>query len=276
MKNIFFSYCWGDNEKYQTVSIVSIVSFVEKLIKKLEYKKENFYLDQKTNNVGDQYWKNIRNAIETSQLFIFFNSPNYCNSSSCCKEYVWALKKSQNSDFKIIEIKLETSNLYRPYNDEIYVKYDDENILDKIYNAIYKNNFNGFSTPKIFHDLKTVENSDGTTTIKFKLSRDIIRPELVFLVNKGDNECINDIVKFNLKGAFCEDTDDIPYHSNSITLDGVTIDTTKFNFRKSVFPRSVMYENEEIEIIYAKKSNPVLILIYDPKTDNGHIIGMTI
>lgn len=190
MKNIFFSYCWGDDEKYQ------IVSFIEKLIAKLEYKYENFYLDQKTNNLGNQYWKNIRNAIETSQLFIFFNSSNYCNSSACCKEYVWALKKSQNSDFKIIEIKLETSNLYRPYNDEIYVKYDDENILEKIYNSIYKNDFNGFKIPSIFHDLKIVENIDGITTIKFKLSRDIIKPQLLFLVNKRGDECIDNIVKY--------------------------------------------------------------------------------
>lgn len=57
MKNIFFSYCWGDNKKYQ------IVSFIDKLITKLEYKNENFYLDIEKNNLGDQYWKNIKNAI---------------------------------------------------------------------------------------------------------------------------------------------------------------------------------------------------------------------
>lgn len=270
MKNIFFSYCWGDDEKYQ------IVSFIEKLIEKLEYKNENFYLDQKTNNLGDQYWKNIRNAIETSQLFIFFNSSNYCNSSACCKEYVWALKKSQNSDFKIIEIKLETSNLYRPYNDEIYVKHDDKYILEKIYNAVYRNNFNGFSTPSIFHDLQTKENIDGTTTIKFKLSRDIIGPELLFLVNKGDNQCINDIVKFKLKYAYYEGTDGALLDSNTAIADDKEIDITKFNFYKCVRPRSAMYENEEIEIIYVKKSNPVLILIYEPKTNNYSRIWSTV
>lgn len=268
MKNIFFSYCWGDDEKYQ------IVSFVEELIKKLEYKKENFFLDKKTNNPGDQYWENIRIAIDTSQLFIFCNSPNYCNSSSCCKEYVWALKKSQNSDFKIIEIKLETSNLYRPYNDEIYVKYDDENILDKIYNAVYQNNFNGFSIPEIFHDFKTEENSDGTTTIKFKLSRDIIKPELVFLVNKRDNQCINDIVKLNHSPVW--ETSDTPFDSNSVTLNNTGIDITKFNFKKSVFPSLPMYENEEIEIIYVKKSNPILILIYVPKRNNYSMVCSTV
>lgn len=264
MKNIFFSYCWGDDEKYQ------IVSFVYELIEKLEYKEENFYLDQKTNNVGDQYWKNIRNAIETSQLFIFFNSPNYCNSSACCKEYVWALKKSQNSDFKIIEIKLETSNLYRPYNDEIYVKYDDENIFDKIYNAIYKNNFNGFSIPDMFHDLKTEENSDGTTTIKFKLSH-YLTPKFAFLVNKKDNQCIDDIVKLN--GSFiAEQSHGTLLHPNNITFNSTEIDITKFNFYKTIKYTSVMNENEEMEIIYTKKSNPVLILMYDSRIEYYSII----
>lgn len=266
MKNIFFSYCWGDDEKYQ------IVSFVEELIKKLEYKKENFYLDQKTNNVGDQYWKNIRNAIETSQLFIFFNSPNYCNSSACCKEYVWALKKSQNSDFKIIEIKLETSDLYRPYNDEIYVKRYDKNILDKIYNAVYQNNFNGFTIPEIFHDFKTEENSDGTTTIKFKLSRDIMKPQLAFLVNKEDNQCINDIVELNYTGVYKYGVDTPSYLTYNITLNDKVIDTIKFNFYKTIEYTSGMYENEEIEIIHKKKSNPVLILMYDSRIKDYSII----
>lgn len=264
MKNIFFSYCWEDEKKYQ------IVSFVEELIKELEYKKENFFLDQKTNNLGDQYWENIRIAIETAQLFIFFNSPNYCNSSACCKEYVWALKKSQNSDFKIIEIKLETSNLYRPYNDEIYVKYDDENILDKIYNAVYQNNFNGFTIPEIFHDLQTEENSDGTTTIKFKLSRDIMRPQLAFLVNKKDNQCIEDIVKLN---ANCEFNHDILVDSNNVTWNNKEIDITKlFNIYKLVNYLSARYENEEIEIIYARKLNPILILMYNPWRNSYSII----
>lgn len=269
MKNIFFSYCWGDEEKYQ------IVSFVEELIKKLEYKKENFFLDKKTNNPGDQYWKNIKKAMDTSQLFIFFNSSNYCNSSPCCKEYVWALKKSQNSDLKIIEIKLETSNLYRPHNDEIYVKYDDENILDKIYNAVYQNNFNGFSIPEIFHDFKTEENSDGTTTIKFKLSRDIMKPKLMLLVNKKDNQCIDDIVKVNEIGLI-HDAKDIPIDPKSFKFDDKEIDITKFNFYKTIEYIWGLNENEEIELIYTKKSNPILILMYDSRKKGYSIIAYTV
>ncbi len=267
MKNIFFSYCWGDNKKYQ------IVSFIDKLITKLEYKNENFYLDIEKNNLGDQYWKNIKNAIETSQIFIFFNSPNYCNSSACCKEYVWALKKSQKYNFKIIEIKLENSNLYRPYRDEIYVKYDDINILEKFYNAIYKNDFSGFEIPLIFHDLITIPNNDGTTTIKFKLSRDVLKPEILIFVNKNDEQKIDDIVRLLWSGIF-ESTNDTPIENDVFEWNCKEKEIKKFNFFKNVLNKSPMYENDEITILYKNKYNPILIFIHNFINNNyEYVIG---
>ena len=190
MKKIFFSYCWNDDEKYK------IIKFVEKLINQLEYSHDDYFLDIKNNNLGDRYWENIYKWIDCAQLFVFFNSNNYCNSGPCCKEYLRALEQEKNNNLKIIEIKLEdNTKLYSPYNDRVYVRYDDEEIINKFGSTIFHKNFNEFEISDIYYDLNEIHNSDGTITIKFKLLN-IEHVRLLYLINKKEDESIDDIFCF--------------------------------------------------------------------------------
>lgn len=113
MKKIFFSYCWDDKEAFD---------FIEKFIKKNNLKEEDFFLDIRKNKLGDHYWENIRDELEGSGYFIYFNSINYYKSSACCKEYIWALSIEQSEgNIKLIEIKMDKqSKLYQSSNDRVY------------------------------------------------------------------------------------------------------------------------------------------------------------
>lgn len=190
MKNIFFSYCWADEQK--------ALPFVENLIKKINYDINDYYLDRKINKVGDQYWKNINNALATCQLFIFFNSNNYYNSSACCKEYVWALQRQKEENIKIIEIKLEDTDLYRPYKDQLYVKFEDDQILDKLYDAIYNNDFSGFEKKSIL-SIQSINTENNLVRVRClvnyqiqKLIVGIVLKDYEYIENE---ECKNDLAK---------------------------------------------------------------------------------
>lgn len=113
MKKIFFSYCWDDKKA---------LKFIEKFVKENNLKEEDYFLDKKNNMPGDHYWKNIKNKLNKSDYFIYFNSINYYNSSACSKEYSWALSLEQNqSNIKLIEVKMDKqTKLYRTSKDKVY------------------------------------------------------------------------------------------------------------------------------------------------------------
>ena len=113
MKKIFFSYCWEDKK---------VLKFIEKFVKENKLKEKDYFLDKKNNKPGDHYWKNIKNELNKSDYFIYFNSINYYNSSACCKEYIWALSLEQNqSNIKLIEVKMDKqTKLYRMSKDKVY------------------------------------------------------------------------------------------------------------------------------------------------------------
>lgn len=261
MKNIFFSYCWADEQK--------VLPFVENLIKKINYDINDYYLDRKINKVGDQYWKNINNAIATCQLFIFFNSNNYYNSSACCKEYVWALQRQKEENIKIIEIKLEDTDLYRPYLDQVYVKFEDDQILDKLYDAIYNNDFSGFEVTKIFNNVEVVREKE-IAKINFKFTKNVLKPILIFLVEKHKNDDIeikqllnietSELVTHDLERDY--DLSDVELYLN---LDNkkISIDN-KFNYIIKIELTQPKYSGEQININYKFSKRNNIMLVHNP------------
>lgn len=179
MRKIFFSYCWSDEN-------VALPIF-ESLIKHPELKESiDCFLDREINNVGDDYWDNIKTAIDTSEIFIFLNSNNYYNSSACCKEYVWALGYQQNNKIKIIEIKLANdSSLFRPSKSELYVKHYDEEIIEKLLKAIKRDDFSGFERDKLVSNLKLeFFEEKKELKIEFNVNSEIINPTFMIAWNQ--------------------------------------------------------------------------------------------
>lgn len=254
MKKIFFSYCWNDDEKYK------IIKFVENLISQLKYSNNDYFLDRKVIKLGNKYWEKIYKAINTAQLFVFFNSKKYYNSCSCCKEYLWALGQEQNNNLTIIEIKLEDHTiLYRPHNDQVYVKYNDKEIINKLNNAIFDNNFNGFEISDIYYDLNEISNSDGTITIKFKLLNNIDNLKLVGLAKKKDDQLINDI--FEYEGHYLA------------TQGGDYVNPPDLiNCYKTFELKSKLSIDEEIKISYKNNSSTFILGIYDYRVKKYRIV----
>lgn len=131
---IFISYCWDDEN--------IVIPIINKFVKKYNLSDNEYFLDRRVNVLGDHYWENIDKSIKESTHFIYFNSINYYNSSSCSKEYLRALFLHKLNKIKILEVRIEKTDLFIPRNDLIYIQIDNPNIIDEIYKSMTKTNVN--------------------------------------------------------------------------------------------------------------------------------------
>lgn len=162
MKKIFFSYCQKDEKSLE---------FIDKFIKETNYDKNDYFLDRNKNTAGDYYWQNIYKAMETTDIFIFFNSDNYFWSGACCKELIWALRLEKAGRLKIIEVKVHANTKINEFdNCKIYVNLDDPKLIEKLWLGITKNEFGGFEKKKLIKNIQRTY--DGKKiNLKLKLSK---------------------------------------------------------------------------------------------------------
>lgn len=129
---IFISYCWDDEN--------IVIPIVENFIKKYNFSENEYFLDRRVNVLGDHYWENINNSIKESTHFIYFNSMNYYNSGPCSKEYLRALFLYKLNKIKILEVRMDKTDLFIPRNDLIYIEINNPNILEEMYKSVTKAN----------------------------------------------------------------------------------------------------------------------------------------
>ena len=105
----------------------------------IQYKKIEYFIDKECNEHGDNYWENINEFLNNSDIFVYFNSQNYIRSSSCLREYLQALKLESQGRIKILEIQIEESGIYKTSPDKIYLKINENEFNEKFFKSIDKN-----------------------------------------------------------------------------------------------------------------------------------------
>lgn len=182
MKKVFFSYCQKDQASFE---------FIERFIKETDYfkREDSYFWDKEKNDFGDDYWKNIYNAIQTTDVFVFFNSNNYFWSASCCKELVWAKQLEKNEKLKIIEIRVEddVQIKYFPAS-KIYALINDDQLVNKLFRAIEKGEFTGFELGQLIDSSSSIGKiKDGIVNFNLKFLKSF-NNLLFFIFWEGNNE----------------------------------------------------------------------------------------
>lgn len=197
MKKVFFSYCQKDQASFE---------FIKRFIKETDYfkREDSYFWDKEKNDFGDDYWKNIYNAIHTTDIFVFFNSNNYFWSASCCKELVWAKELEKNEKLKIIEIRVEddVQIKYFPAS-KIYALINDNQLVNKLFRAIEKGEFTGFESEKLIDPLfSTSEVKDGIVNFNLRFLKSFTNLSILIFCERNNENLNIDDLDFKFHGIF--------------------------------------------------------------------------
>lgn len=247
MKKVFFSYCQKDQASFE---------FIKRFIKETDYfkREDSYFWDKEKNDFGDDYWKNIYNAIQTTDVFVFFNSNNYFWSASCCKELVWAKQLEKNEKLKIIEIRVEddVQIKYFPAS-KIYALINDDQLVNKLFRAIEKGEFTGFESEKLIDpSSSTLEIKDGMVNFNLKFLKSFNSLLILIFSEKNDE----DHNLQNLDFEFSDISNNLPHSGpahHPVYNQGIYIN----------YPNAKIYLEQNYHISF-KAYEGIRIFIHDP------------
>ena len=136
--------------------------------------------------------------METTEIFIFFNSDNYFWSGACCKELIWALRLEKAGKLKIIEVKVHANTKINEFdNCKIYVNLNDLKLIEKLWLGITKNEFGGFESSPWMNLIENVD--DKNIEIKLNFLKTFSMPS-IFILWPFDSEWNFSDFEFKWKG----------------------------------------------------------------------------
>lgn len=257
--SIMFSYCWDDED--------IVKPFIKDMIKTLKEKYGyngfepiyDIFYDKRVLGIGDKIYEKINLAIESSDVVIAFVSENYKKSINCMGELVLANEfKQKQLHKKIIPIRIGAASFgtlcFRP--DELYVDFDDEKILEKILESIFKSNFDGFKKSNIFmYECFGFDEVSDSWVLVFKYTR---KTQGFSLLVKKD-EFGDDEINWGIQGVNIF----IVESSNGTHLKN---DPNNYLWKKILFLNVMLYENQKFMLFFKKESPPVnkiTIMVWD-------------
>ena len=248
MKKVFFSYCQKDQASFE---------FIERFIKETDYfkREDSYFWDKEKNDFGDYYWKNIYNAIQTTDVFVFFNSNNYFWSASCCKELVWAKQLEKNEKLKIIEIRVEddVQIKYFPAS-KIYALINDDQLVNKLFRAIEKGEFTGFESEKLIDPSSLVpEIKDGIVNFNLRFLKSFTNLSIAIFFKQDNKDHNLDDLDFKFYDFFIHSCNVIVLRNNTQHIIGYIIS----------YPNVQIYLEENYHISF-KDCGCLRIFIHDP------------